>query len=202
MIKTSDRNHVKKNVIKKLYAFKSQHKQLSGMVINSILKNFSFMIAQNKGNPEGIENGLRAIVEHMYGEHNHCNISWCGFLKDRNNYKHNNIPHGKDLTSSPLRTALEKIFLGKESNNQRKLATLSSSQANENLNNMIAAKAPKAKHYASSSSLVYRVDSTILQKNEGYAYVRELHSVQTLLSLRKIIKTRCVGTTQMYPPKF
>ena len=33
------------------------------MVINSILKNFSFMIAQNKGNPEGIENGLRAIVE-------------------------------------------------------------------------------------------------------------------------------------------
>ena len=96
------------------------------MVINSILKNFSFMIDQNKGNPEGIENGLRAIVEHMHGERNHCNISWSGFLKDRNNYKHNNLPHGKDLTSSPLRTALEKIFLGKESNNPRKLATLSS----------------------------------------------------------------------------
>jgi hypothetical protein len=42
---------------------------------------------------------------------------------DRKNYKHNNLPHGKDLTSSSLLRALEKIFLGKESNNPRKLAT-------------------------------------------------------------------------------
>jgi len=84
------------------------------------------------------------------------------------------MTNGKDLTSSPLHTALEKIFFGKESNNHTKLATLSSSQANENLNNMIAAKAPKAKHYSSSSSLGYRVDSTIVQKNEGYAYVSEI----------------------------
>ena len=68
------------------------------MVINSILKNFSFMFDQNKGNPEGIENDLRAIVKHMHGEHNHYNISCCGFLKDRNNYKHTNLPHEKDLT--------------------------------------------------------------------------------------------------------
>ena len=83
MIKTSDRNHVKKNIIKKLYVIRSQHKKLSEMVINSILKNFSFMIDQNKGNPEGTENWLRAIVEHMYEEHNHCNISWCGFLRQK-----------------------------------------------------------------------------------------------------------------------
>jgi hypothetical protein len=83
IIKTSDRNHVKRNVIKKLYVIRSQHKKLSEMVINAILKNFSFMIDQNKGNPEGTENWLRAIVEHMYEEHNHCNISWCGFLRQK-----------------------------------------------------------------------------------------------------------------------
>jgi len=39
---------------------------------------------------------------------------------------------------------------------------------------MIAAKAHKTKHYSSSSSLGYSADSTILQKNEGYAYVSEI----------------------------
>ncbi|CAG2196488.1 unnamed protein product [Mytilus edulis] len=131
MIKTSDRNHVKKNVIKKLYAIKSQHKQLSDMVMNSILKNFSFMIDQNKGDVEGMENGLKAIVEHMYGDHAHCNRSWCGFLKEGDKYKHSNLPHGKDLTSDLLRSDLIKIFLGNESVNPRKLASLSNSQANE-----------------------------------------------------------------------
>ncbi|XP_076071750.1 uncharacterized protein LOC143043225 [Mytilus galloprovincialis] len=188
MIKTSDRNHVKKNVIKKLYAIKSQHKQLSDMVMNSILKNFSFMIDQNKGDVEGMENGLKAIVEHMYGDHAHCNRSWCGFLKEGDKYKHSNLPHGKDLTSDSLRSDLEKIFLGNESVNPRKLASLSSSQANENFNNMLAAKAPKAKHYSSSASLGYRVDSSILQKNEGYAYVSEVHASMGLSPGEETIK--------------
>ncbi|XP_052074205.1 uncharacterized protein LOC127712054 [Mytilus californianus] len=143
---------------------------------------------QNKGDVEGMENGLKAIVEHMYGDHAHCNRSWCGFLKDREKYKHSNLPHGKDLRSDSLRTDLEKIFLGNDSVNPRKLASLSSSQANENFNNMLAAKAPKAKHYSSSASLGYRVDSSILQKNEGYAYVSEVHASMGLSPGEETIK--------------
>ena len=79
------------------------------MLWSQILKNFSFMIDQNKGNPEGTEHWLRAIVEHMYEEHNHCNISWCGFLKDRKYYQHNILPHGKDLASSSLLRTLERV---------------------------------------------------------------------------------------------
>lgn len=174
MVKTSDRNHVKKNVVKKLYALKAQHKDLSVMVINSIAKNFSFMIDQNTGNPAGIENGLRALIKHMYGEHDECNISWCGYLKDSKSYQHSNLPHGKDLSSPSLRTALEKLFLNELSSQSEKLSNLSSSQANESLNNTIASKAPKSKHYSSSASLGYRVSSAILQKNDGYTYVSKV----------------------------
>lgn len=56
-------------------------------------------------------------------------------------------------------------------NQAKKLANLSSSQANESLNNTIASKTPKAKHYSASASLSYRVETAVLQKNEGYSYV-------------------------------
>ncbi|XP_052060199.1 uncharacterized protein LOC127700668 [Mytilus californianus] len=53
---------------------------------------------------------------------------------------------------------------------------------------MLAAKAPKAKHYSSSASLGYRVDSSILQKNEGYAYVSEVHASMGLSPGEETIK--------------
>lgn len=54
-------------------------------------------------------------------------------------------------------------------NQAKKLANVSSSQANESLNNTIASKAPQAKHYSASASLSYRVETAVLQKNEGYS---------------------------------
>ena len=35
------------------------------MVINSTLKNFSCALSQKQGNPKGIENELRGIIDHM-----------------------------------------------------------------------------------------------------------------------------------------
>lgn len=49
-------------------------------------------------------------------------------------------------------------------NQAKKLANLSSSQANESLNNTIASKDPKAKHYSVSANLSYRVGTAVLQK--------------------------------------
>ncbi|CAC5413905.1 unnamed protein product [Mytilus coruscus] len=56
-----------------------------------------------------------------------------------------------------------------------KLANLSSTQTNENLNQMLATKAPKYKHYSTSNSLSYRFNATVAQKNEGHRYVHEVH---------------------------
>lgn len=138
----SDKNHVKKNIVKRFMSF-AKHKELSIKVVNAISKNFSYMVSQNKGNVSGIENGLKALVSHLFGDHECCSSSWCGYQRDKV-YQHSNLPYGKDLTSQDLKKDLEKLFLVNLMNQARKLANLSSSQANESLNNAIASKAPKS----------------------------------------------------------
>lgn len=142
----SDKNHVKKNIVKRLNELRSKYKELSIKVVNAISKNFSYMVSQNKGNVSGIDNGLKALVGHLFGDHECCSSSWCGYQRDKA-YQHSNLPYGKDLTSQYLKKDLEKLFLGNLMNQAKKLANLSSSQANESLNYTIASKAPKAKHY-------------------------------------------------------
>lgn len=159
-INFSDKNHVKKNIVKRLYELRSKHKELSIKVVNAISKNFSYMVSQNKGNASGIENGLKALVGHLFGDHECCSSSWCGYQRDKA-YQHSNLPYGKDLTSQDLKKDLEKLFLG---NLMIQAINLSSSQANESFNNTIASKAPKAKHYSASASLSYRVGTAVLQK--------------------------------------
>lgn len=159
----SDRNHVKKNIVKLLYEHRSKHKELSIKVVNAISKNFSYMVSQNKGNVYGIENGLKALVGHLIGDHECCSSKWCGYQRDKA-YQHSNLQYGKVLTSQDLKKDLEKLFLGNLMNQAKKLANLSSSQANESLNNTIASKDPKAKHYSVSANLSYRVGTAVLQK--------------------------------------
>ncbi|CAC5422396.1 unnamed protein product [Mytilus coruscus] len=127
------------------------------------------MIDQNQGSEDGIKNGLRAITEHMFGNHTFCN--WCGGLTKGDAYKHLNLPYGKDLTSKELKADLKKIFQNKLLTKANQLSKLSSSQANESFNNTVAFKAPKRLHYSGSASLRYRVCSAVLQKNEGYEYM-------------------------------
>ncbi|CAC5361694.1 unnamed protein product [Mytilus coruscus] len=72
--KTSDRNHIKKNVNNKLYELKNtkKHKEFTQKVVDSTQKNFSYMIDQNPGSEDGNKNGLTAITEHMFGNHTFC----------------------------------------------------------------------------------------------------------------------------------
>ncbi|XP_076082975.1 uncharacterized protein LOC143054015 [Mytilus galloprovincialis] len=188
MVKTSDRNHIIINVTKKLYALKPKQKELTPMVINSITKNYSYMLAQNQGSPEKIEKGVRGMIDHMYGKHENCDIKWCGFLKDRASYRHTNLPFGKDLKSESLRADLEKLFLGKIESQSKKLSKLASSQANESFNHTVSTKAAKNKHYSGSSSLNYRVSAAVLQKNEGYGYVSKVSEAAGLSPGNETIK--------------
>ena len=170
--KESDKSHVRKNVSKKLYSLQRSHKSLTQKVILAVTKNFNYMLQQNSGKPENITNGLKAVVEHMFGNHTYCQ-EWCNFINNLENYKHRNLPYGKDLTDESLHKALSEPFSNLDAN---KLAYLSSTQANKSFNNTVVSKAPKARHYSDSSSLQFWLSAGVSQKNEGYNYIVDVHT--------------------------
>ena len=118
---------------------------------------FGYACSQNKGNIQGLQKNLRAIVAHAFGKHDNCrtaSASWCGFLQDPHTYKHKSLPHGKDLQDENLQKDLStvvEIFV----KNADKLGQLGSSQANESLNNSVGSKATKIRHYGTSESNDY-----------------------------------------------
>lgn len=167
--KWSDVNHAKKSLGNKLYELKKTHKELSDTVIKAVQKNFAYALNQKKGNAEELKKALKAIPAHMFGDRCGCG-SWCGYHKSPDTYTHKNLPRGKDLTSSELRTDLQSVFdtYGRNSN---KLAQHGSSQVNESFNQMVSSKAPKVLHLSSSESLSQRVAAAVCQKNVGASYV-------------------------------
>lgn len=173
LTKSSDKNHVIKNLASNLYKLRQDNKNLSVKIINYFKKCFSYAVQQNRGSPASLQKNLEAIVPHAFGEHVKCDAHWCGFLKAPNLYKHKSLPHGKDLHDEGLRKSLSCVF-AKYAANADKLADLESSNSNENLNQMIAKKAPKSQHYSGSESLAYRLSASVAQKNEGHKYMLEV----------------------------
>lgn len=171
--KISDKNHVKKNISKELFKLRDKHRTLSTKIIDYIIKDISYAISQNKGNVEGLQHSLDAIVPHSFGDHSSCKDSWCGYLKNPEQYVHKSLPYGRDLSDENLRKDLSELLVSYR-NNAKKLANLGSTQANESLNQLIATKAPKFKHFGGSSSLENRVAAAVSQKNEGRKYVHQV----------------------------
>ncbi|XP_062621637.1 uncharacterized protein LOC134283204 [Saccostrea cucullata] len=173
--KISDKNHVRKNISNALYKLQEKHKSLSTKTINYLLKDVSYAISQNKGNPEGLQSNIRAIIPHSFGDHSLCDSHWCGYLKDSSNYKHRSLPYGKDLVGDDLKRDLQEMFCHYSENSQ-KMANLGSTQANESMNFLISTKAPKAKHFGGSSSLGHRLAAAVSQKNCGRKYISQVHN--------------------------
>ena len=174
--KWSDIVHAKRAFASSLYGLQKSHKKLTAKVIDYLQKCFSYAVTQNKNDPTGVKNSLRAIVPHAFGDHGTCSISWYKYLKDPVSYRHSTLPHGKDLEGEDLKKDLQEtieIYCG----NAEKLAPLGSSQANEALNNTIGSKAPKIRHYGSSESNDYHVACAVNQKNIGHSYVSEVCNV-------------------------
>lgn len=147
--KWTDIVHAKRSLTTWLYNLSQRGKfvnssTLSQNVINYLVKCFTYSVSQNKGNPSALQKSLQSILPHSYGNHKNCNESWCGAKKDPTNYKHSDLPYGKDLYSDDLRKALEKIF--DEYCTDIVVAKLSpgaNSQRNEALNSVIGSKTPK-----------------------------------------------------------
>ena len=145
---------------------------LSNKVINYYAKCLSYVVAQNAGKPELLKSGVNSIVPHSFGEHSLCDISWCGFQKCPERYKHTDLPNGKSLYGEPLKNALTNIFSEYATDIVvKKLSPCANSQRNESLNNTIATKKPKTRYYGGSVSNDFRVACGVAQRNLGYGYV-------------------------------
>lgn len=175
--KWSDTIHTKRSLTTRLYNLKDRFKNpncstLSNKVISYYAKCFSYAVTQNAGNPELLKSGINSIVPHSFGEHSSCNISWCGFKKCPEGYKHTELPNGKSLHGEPLKNALTNIFSEYATDIVvKKLSPCANSQRNESLNNTIATKNPKTRYYGGSVSNDFRVACGVAQRNLGYGYV-------------------------------
>ena len=175
--KISDVNHATTALHKQLASIQRTHKQLTRPVIDYVKRCFSYAIAQNTNDPDGLRCALDAIPGHMFGDHTSCGMSWCGFvqrlgpnLPDAKPYRHSSLRGGSDLTSEDLKQGLTAI-LRRFSANAEKLAPRGSSQRNESLNSTIVSKTTKTRHYGGTAQNDYRVSAGIAQKNLSYDYI-------------------------------
>ncbi|XP_053379665.1 uncharacterized protein LOC123562299 [Mercenaria mercenaria] len=119
-----------------------------------------------------MKRSIAAIVPHSFGSHDACaDHEWCRFKLEKD-YKRKSLPHCKDLADDFLKKDLEDL-MGKYTTPAmcRKLAELQSTNSVENMNQLIARKAPKSMHFSGSESLDYRVSAAATQKNEGSSYI-------------------------------
>ena len=171
IVKWSDIGHTKKHLMDALFTLAKKHSNMNGDVISSLSRWFTHAIAQNKGNVEGFKKAVNQIVPHAFGDHDGCEeYEWCTFKEDPENFAHNSLPSGKDLSGDTLRSSLTSVFQV-FINNADKIAPGGSTRDVEAFNNQIASKASKRIHYAGSGALKTRVESCVSRKNLGDNYI-------------------------------
>jgi hypothetical protein len=162
MKKRFDKNHVVKNVTKSLYQLKAEKGvKLTKTVISHIEKCLKYVFAKNQGDKDGMEENLRALVPHQFGDHNECSPRFCGYKrKPGEKYLHRSFPYNSALRDENLRYRLQKIF-NPLATNAHQYIDRGSSQQCEHANKEVTLRAPKSHHYGHSKSLDYRVYATL-----------------------------------------
>ena len=165
-----DLNHCKKNLRSHMEDLQRSHKEWTFTVVKYIQTMFAYVLHQNKNDPEKSRCGLLNVVNHAFGTHDNCGKPWCGFLQNPQTYKHKGLPYGRDLCGEAIKVDLTnpfKVYV----ENAEKLAPLASTKLNENFNAMVAAKAPKSRHYSGSNSFNVRVSAAVCKKDMGQLYL-------------------------------
>ncbi|GFO10610.1 forkhead box protein k1 [Plakobranchus ocellatus] len=140
--------------------------RLTDKMIDTLQNYYGFAIHQNAGNLPGMIKAVKAILGHLSStdqdpNHEFCDASWCGFLKDPNTYRHKNAlpkciikllePIFNDLTSESL---LQKCLHGKTQNN------------NECLNKLIWDRCSK-EYFVERKTVEEAVYSAVAHFNDG-----------------------------------
>ena len=107
-----------------------------------------------------------------FGKHEKCDQSWCQFKKDPANYRHTELPFGKDLQGDALETALTAVIDDYSTDTVvKKLPPTTNSQRNESFNNVVGSKNPKIHFYGGSESNDFHVACGVSQTNKGREYI-------------------------------
>ncbi|XP_077273314.1 uncharacterized protein LOC143903538 [Temnothorax americanus] len=169
VVKWSNSNHVRKKFIGKLYKLANTHRELDrGSVIPYLKRCFNYALDQNKEYTEATTKALLSIAEHIFGSYSNCG-TWCE-AKDNPEYVFKSLPKGKPLFSKSLQTALHGVLM-EFTSRVLKVAPGGSSQLNESFNHMVATRALKSRHYASSRSILLQVAAAVCQKNFGPKHI-------------------------------
>ena len=181
MKKRFDKNHIVKNIGKHMYALHAEKGiRLSKNVIMHIQKCLKYDFAKNQGDKDGLQENLKAIIPHQFGDHSFCCGKFCGFKrKPFEVYLHRSLPYKAALKDGHLRACLEKIFEQVISNAEQ-YSDLGSSQQCEHANREVTLRAPKSLHYGNSESLDYRVHATAAFINEGRYYIPKVRSANNI----------------------
>ena len=104
---------------------------------------------------------MKEIVPHAFGDHQGCQghkLNWCDHAKNPEEYRHKDLPNGKDLQGENLRTVLTDLFKVYASDLVvNKLVANASSQVNESWHSTVGSKASKIRFYGGSESSDQRV---------------------------------------------
>lgn len=137
--------------------FALQEKKLRKSVIMHIQKCLKYIFAKNQGNRVGMEENLKALIPHQFGDHSLCKPHFCGYKRSPQEVcPHRSLPYRTFLKDPDLRTKLEKLFALVISNVDQ-YYDLGPSQQYEHANREVTLRAPKSLHYGNSESLEFRV---------------------------------------------
>ncbi|XP_065929397.1 uncharacterized protein [Magallana gigas] len=171
MKKRLDKNHVIKNIGKRLYALHgTKGVKLSKTVIVHLQKCIKYALAKNQ-TKDDLEENLKAILPHQFGDHSCCAARFCGFKRNPSEkYIHRSLPYKAALKNDQLRQHLQPIF-DQVSARAAQYVDLGSSQQCEHANKEVTMRIPKSLHYGNSDALDFRVHATAAFINEGRGYI-------------------------------
>lgn len=90
--------------------FALQERKLSKSVIMHIQKCLKYIFAKNQGNRVGMEENLKALIPHQFGDHSLCKPHFCGYKRSPQEVcPHRSLPYRTSLKDPDLRTKLEKL---------------------------------------------------------------------------------------------
>lgn len=145
-------------------------------------KCIKYALAKNQ-TKDDLEENLKAILPHQFGDHSCCAARFCGFKRNPSEkYIHRSLPYKAALKNDQLRQHLQPIF-DQVSARAAQYVDLGSSQQCEHANKEVTMRIPKSLHYGNSDALDFRVHATAAFINEGRGYISKvkLHNLFVLL---------------------
>ena len=178
----ADFNHRVKVVGKTIYYFAKmakKHSNVSKGTAERVKTNWGSMLRQIRHlswekDHSTIKSRVLAPIEHMYGNHDHCDESWCPYLKAQNEQKEYVPKEGKEIfckkeNKREYEQMVKAVERFQTDENIKECLHSFDTQYNESLNMSVARYVPKFKHFGTTMSLESRVRCVIGVHNLGYS---------------------------------